>query len=213
MLRSRARVVNPPNGVTAHRGYPGGLSPFVQQLSGLDASFLAGVQSIRWEPLTAVFLVASAWWVKWPLIAFVGGLGDASRRWRLPAGAIAAGAAAAFAGLAVLLLKGTFDRERPPVAHAGLDPVGIVPGSASFPSGHAATAFATAVAVGLIHPRLRWPLLALATLVALSRVYLGVHYGSDVLVGSALGVAIGLATGLLVERVRRAPARQQPAYE
>jgi undecaprenyl-diphosphatase len=196
-------------------GYLGGLSPFVQQLSGLDASVLAGVETLRWEPLTVLFLIASAWWVKWPLIAFVGGLGDASRRRRLPAGALAAGASAAVAGLSVLLLKGLFDRPRPPVAHQGLDPVGIVPVSASFPSGHAATAFATAVAVGIVYPRLRVPLLALATLVAVSRVYLGVHYGSDVLAGSALGVAIGLATGLLVRRMQRASAHEpgQPAYE
>jgi undecaprenyl-diphosphatase len=188
----------------------------VHQLSGLDASFLAAVQSIRWEPLTALFLLASAWWVKWPLIALVGGFGDASRRRLLPAGALAAGAAAAFAGIAVLLLKALFDRPRPPVAHTGLDPIGLVPGSASFPSGHAATAFAAAVAVGIVHPRLRLPLLGLATLVALSRVYLGVHYGSDVLAGTALGVAIGLATGLLIRRAERAPARGeagQPAYE
>jgi membrane-associated phospholipid phosphatase len=38
------------------------------------------------------------------------------------------------------------------------------------PSGHAAGAFAAAVAVGLVHPRLRWPLLLLAGLIALSYV-------------------------------------------
>ena len=89
----------------------------------------------------------------------------------------------------------TVDRARPPVADPGLDPVGAIPASASFPSGHSATAFATAVAVGLVYPRLRLPLLALAALVALSRVYLGMHYSTDVLAGTALGVAVGLATG------------------
>lgn len=135
----------------------------------------------------------------------VAGLADAARARRLPSGVLAAGGAAAFAGISVFLLKELFDRERPPVAHDGLDPIGAVPGSASFPSGHAATAFAAAVAVGIVYPRLRLPLLALATLVALSRMYLGVHYGSDVLAGSALGVAIGVATGLLLLRAQRAP--------
>jgi undecaprenyl-diphosphatase len=182
-----------------------GLSPFVHQLSAWDATAMFESQGLRWGPLTAVFLLLSSWWVKWPLIIAVGGLADVARRRWLPAGALAAGAAAAFAGVTVLLLKDLFDRPRPPVAHSGLDPVGVVPISASFPSGHAATAFAAAVAVGVLYPRLRWPLFALASLVALSRVYLGVHYGSDVLAGSALGVAIGLATALLVRRAQRSP--------
>ena len=58
--------------------------------------------------------------------------------------------------------------------------------------------------VGAAYPRVRLPLLGLAALVALSRVYLGMHYWSDVLAGSLLGVAIGLAAVWLVRRVRRA---------
>ncbi len=41
--------------------------------------------------------------------------------------------------------------------------------------------------------RLRWPLLALAALIALSRVWLGVHYLSDVIVGAGLGAAVAYA--------------------
>ena len=71
------------------------------------------------------------------------------------------------------------------------------------PSGHAATAFAAAVAVGVIYPRLRWPLVCVAGLVALSRVYLGVHYWLDVVVGCALGTAVGLGVAWSAERVVR----------
>jgi undecaprenyl-diphosphatase len=162
-------------------------------------------ESLRWPPLTLLFLAASAWWVKWPLFAAVGACADGKCRRRVPAAALAAGGAAAVAGLTVTLGKGLFDRARPPLAEPGLVAVGIVPDSASFPSGHSATAFAAAVAVGLLHPRLRAPLLTLAALVALSRVYLGVHYWSDVLVGSALGAAIGLVTAWLVRRGRGGP--------
>ena len=70
------------------------------------------------------------------------------------------------------------------MADPGLDPIGLVPAAASFPSGHAATAFAAAVAVALFYPRLGRPLLALAAVVALSRVYLGVHYLLDVAAGT-----------------------------
>jgi undecaprenyl-diphosphatase len=48
--------------------------------------------------------------------------------------------------------------------------------------------------VALLHPRLRLPAFGLAALVALSRVYLGVHYWLDIAAGAALGVLIGLAT-------------------
>ena len=96
------------------------------------------------------------------------------------------------------LFKDLFDRARPPVADPGLDPVGIVPASASFPSGHAATAFAAAVAVALVYPRLGRPLLALAVVIAVSRVYLGVHYVLDVAVGTLLGIAVGVAAAWVI---------------
>lgn len=69
-----------------------------------------------------------------------------------------------------------------------------VPASTSFPSGHSASAFAFATGAALELPRLRAPLLGLAGAVALSRVYTGVHYPGDAIVGSAIGVAIARAT-------------------
>jgi undecaprenyl-diphosphatase len=73
------------------------------------------------------------------------------------------------------------------------------------PSAHASTAFAAAVAVGLVHLRLRAPLLALAALIAISRVWLGVHYLSDVIVGAALGSALALGVWWLIRVAPRAP--------
>jgi undecaprenyl-diphosphatase len=181
----------------------------LEAVGGLDAAASSFAESLRWGPLTVVFLLASTWWVKWPLIAAIGACGDAACRRRRPrafaAGLLAIGTAA----LLVAILKQTFDRPRPPLADPTLDPIGIVPASASFPSGHAATAFAAAVAIGLVHPRLRKPLLALAAVVALSRVYLGVHYVLDVLAGTVLGVAVGVAAVRVVRAV--APEPTAPA--
>jgi membrane-associated phospholipid phosphatase len=174
------------------------LSELVRTLASWDGTAVEAVEAVRWAPLTIVFLMASAWWVKLPLIAAAGACSDVACRRRIPAGGLAALGAAALATLAVTGLKDFFERARPPVADPSLDAIGVIPASTSFPSGHAATAFAAAVAVGLLYPRLRKPLLALAALIALSRVYLGVHFVTDIVVGSALGAAIGYASGWVV---------------
>jgi undecaprenyl-diphosphatase len=197
---------------TRRRGrYRGPVAALLDLFGAWDDSAMALGESVRWEPLTALFMIASAWWVKWPLFAAVGAVCDFGCRRRLPAAGLAAASAAAIAGLLVTVVKETVDRARPPVADPTLDPVGVIPASASFPSGHSATAFATAVAVGLVYPRLRVPLLALAALVALSRVYLGMHYSTDVLAGTALGVAVGLCAGWLGLRVVRSPRAPSPS--
>jgi len=94
-------------------------------------------------------------------------------------------------------LKELFERARPPEAGADVIAAVSLPGSYSFPSGHAMTAFAAATAIAVVRPGLRWPALGLAAAVALTRPYLGVHYWSDVLVGAALGAVLGLAMGRL----------------
>jgi len=158
----------------------------------LDHMLLQAVEGLRWAPATALFVVASAWWVKGPIFILLGSLGDLRARRRLPLTALCTAASLALASIVTFLLKDAFDRARPEAADPSLLPAIATPANASFPSGHAMTAFATAIVVGSLHPRLRWPALAVATLVALSRVYLGVHFAVDVLVGAALGTAIGL---------------------
>jgi membrane-associated phospholipid phosphatase len=66
-----------------------------------------------------------------------------------------------------------------------------MPSSTSFPSGHSASAAAFAIAVGALMPALKVPLYGAASVVAFSRVYTGVHYPSDVLVGAAVGAVLG----------------------
>jgi membrane-associated phospholipid phosphatase len=73
----------------------------------------------------------------------------------------------------------------------------------SFPSGHTAVSFATATAFVLgLHPRYqKWAtplIMILPFLVALSRVYRGVHWPTDVLGGAFLGFAVGIFWHLLI---------------
>jgi undecaprenyl-diphosphatase len=60
----------------------------------------------------------------------------------------------------------------------------------SFPSSHTLTAFVIAAAVGQIRPQLRWPLLALAAIVALARLVETDHYLSDVIASACIALAI-----------------------
>jgi membrane-associated phospholipid phosphatase len=72
----------------------------------------------------------------------------------------------------------------------------------SFPIGHASRAFASAALLGHRMRRWRWLLGALATGIGFSRIYLGVHYPSDVLAGALLGLGAAAAYLLLADRWR-----------
>jgi membrane-associated phospholipid phosphatase len=116
----------------------------------------------------------------WLAIGVVGGALDAERRseWRR--------ATATVAGMYALntAIKQVVGRRRPQLP--GLPPLTGTPTALSFPSAHASTSFAGA----RLYSRLGLPIVplyALATGLALSRLYLGVHYPSDVLAGAALG--------------------------
>ncbi len=89
-------------------------------------------------------------------------------------------------------------------------------GRYGFPSCHAANCTALMMVLGTVIRR-RWAWLVLTAYVLLncySRLYLGVHYPSDILAGAALGAAIGYGMGLLAIRImRRLPAarREDPS--
>lgn len=121
---------------------------------------------------------------------------DRRARWRR--------ATATVAGVYALntALKLVVRRPRPQLA--GLPPLTSTPTRLSFPSAHASTSFAGALAYSRLGlPAL--PLYALAAGLACSRLYLGVHYPSDVLAGATLGTLVaGLAQQPL--SARRSPA-------
>ena len=78
-----------------------------------------------------------------------------------------------------------------------------MPHSASFPSGHTASGFAFANAVGQTLPTAAAPLRLLASVVGYSRVHTGVHYAGDVVMGAVIGATIGDLVGWGLSRPHR----------
>lgn len=135
-------------------------------------------------------------------------LGDRSLVWLVLGCALIVPRRTRRAGAAVLIalafctlvvdfaLKPLVARPRPFMLDAGVELLNPKPGGWSFPSGHSAKSFATAVALAASLPagcrRFAAPAFLLAILIACSRLYLFVHFPTDVLAGAAIGVVLGI---------------------
>jgi undecaprenyl-diphosphatase len=162
----------------------------------LDATLARAIShAAGWPPLDVLFVIVTVLGVSgW--IWFVVGLVLALRR----GGHVAEGFVRLFWSLvltSVIVGQGI----KPFIGRARPDVAGLTRSSAaalatsrtaghSFPSGHAAQAAAGAYALALMWPRRRGWIYTLGALVALSRVYLGVHYPLDVIGGVAVGWAV-----------------------
>ncbi len=124
--------------------------------------------------------------------------GGAGRRAAL-LGVVSVGFSSAVSNLVV---KPLWARRRPerPATVIPMDRWVRMPTSQSMPSGHSASAFAFATAVGYAIPALSIPLHAAATAVAYSRVHTGVHYPADAIVGSVIGTSAAAVVCRVLDR-------------
>ncbi|MGH3314283.1 MAG: phosphatase PAP2 family protein, partial [Streptomyces sp.] len=100
--------------------------------------------------------------------------------------------AAAIALLVNIPIRGFVERPRPFVDHKGLEVLVGGKRDFSFVSDHATLAMALAVGIFIVHRRYGLVAIALAVLAGFCRVYMGVHYPTDVIGGLALGTAVAL---------------------
>lgn len=106
-----------------------------------------------------------------------------------------------------MILKPLVARPRPFTVRPSVTLLLPAPRDFSFPSGHSCASFASATAVLKNNRRIGLPALALACLIAFSRLYLYVHYPTDVLAGTFLGIAFGYLGNLAAEKALSAHTR------
>lgn len=156
-------------------------------VSSVDASVFHWVIGHRFSLLNQTMIVLGhGGALVWALGAVLLGL-IFRRRWPgVFQAALAIGLAALLADSAT---KPLVARHRPFMSYTGFELMAKPQRSSSFPSTHAAGAFAGAVALGRVFPELRVGFWIAAGLVAFARVYVGVHYPLDVIGGAVVGLA------------------------
>jgi undecaprenyl-diphosphatase len=141
------------------------------------------LDSLAW----AVAIITTGGWV-WVIGALAAYLLRVPRSWRavkrlLPSVVVAT-------WLIEYPIKAYFRRRRPFVRIVQALVIGKRPGSWSFPSGHTGSSFASAWILSTIWPKGSPLFLGLASLVGLSRIYVGAHYPGDVASGALFGIAL-----------------------
>lgn len=101
------------------------------------------------------------------------------------------------------LFKLIFSRPRPIAVLENVHVLGMKYYTYSFPSGHTTVAFAFATILAVKLPKIRIPVIIIAALIGLSRIYVGAHYPSDVLAGAVLGSGVSAVILVVESKIRK----------
>lgn len=102
-----------------------------------------------------------------------------------------------------LVLKNLFSRPRPCHIDQAFSLLVSRPSSSSFPSTHSACSFAAATSIFLNNRKTGAAVFAVAALIAYSRLYLFVHFPTDVLAGIVLGIVMGVAAVRICDHIQK----------
>jgi len=100
-----------------------------------------------------------------------------------------------------IFLKNVIVRDRPCWINTTVQLLVKNPIDYSFPSGHALSSFIGATGVTFINKKFAWVAFPIAILIAFSRLYLYVHFPTDVIGGMVLGVVISITVNLIVRKI------------
>jgi undecaprenyl-diphosphatase len=162
------------------------LKKLIRTIRDLDRALFRVIFRLKWPPLTALlraFTIAGIAGALWGVLAAGAFLFTGLRPSHLLVPWVAVALSWTFAEGAKYL----FNRARPFIDDTEVAPLIKTPSSSSFPSGHSATAAAGALTLSYVYPAYAPAFLLAGFLVAISRVYLGVHYPFDVLAGVLIG--------------------------
>lgn len=145
-------------------------------------------------PLITLFGEYGIWWICVTLM-FI------ALRTRRSCGLTLAAGIVICALLGNVLLKNIIARDRPCWINESIDMLVKVPHDYSFPSGHTMISFTCAVILVFFDKKLGIPAIILAAAVGCSRMYLYVHFPTDVFAGMIIGIAIGVITSITMRRL------------
>lgn len=181
----------------------------IESITALDLSILDFIRNTLSSPVADIIMKCLTYSIEYGAMAILVFIVMMFVKKMRKAGFAVMGATLSVLLFGELILKHIVCRPRPFVVNSAIDIIIKAPSGFSFPSSHTATCFAMATAIYLFHKRLGIIAYIYASLVAFSRMYLYVHYPSDIFGGVILGICCGIGATALVKLICKKTENQR----